>query len=97
MSGAALVSAAAIAGPALAISVSDPGTRFLAAQAAFNAGTIGEDSYDAAYEAMLAWEPRTPIELTRKVVCLFGDGGSPEQSLINTLVAQGARLVGAIA
>jgi hypothetical protein len=92
---AALAPAMALAAPAMAIPASDPGTRFVAAEAAFNAGTISEDAYDAALDALIAWVPTTPRDFTRKVICLFGDGGLPNRDTINTLVAQGAQLVGA--
>lgn len=70
----------------------DPGTVFLAVQAAFNAGEVPEADFDAAYEKVAVWQPATPLEFTRKALCLLGDGKLPERDIIDRLMEQAARL-----
>lgn len=71
----------------------DPAAHYLAAREAFNAGLIGEAEYVAAWRAMAEWKPTSTDGFTRKVLAMFGDDALPERPWVDSLIADGARLV----
>ncbi len=71
----------------------DPAALYLATNKAFNARLIDEAKYLAAWQDMAEWKPTTLEGFARKTLALFGDGGLPERRWVDSLIADGARLV----
>ena len=73
----------------------DPAALYLAARDAFAAGLIDDDAHIGAWQAMAEWRPTTLEGFARKALAMFGDGGLPEKPWVDSLMADGARLVAA--
>ena len=86
------------AAPAMAMTATpspDPVTAYWAAWHGINDGTVSEDAFARAMDALDYWEPVTQRDFIRKVVTMFHDlDASPPNDRIALMIAQGKRFVG---
>ena len=86
------------AAPAMAMTAtpsSDPVTAYWAAWHGINDGTVSEDAFARAMDALDYWEPVTQRDFIRKVVTMFHDcHAPPPDDRIALMIAQGKRFVG---
>ena len=86
------------AAPAMAMTATpspDPVTAYWAAWHGINDGTVSEDAFARAMDALDYWEPVTQRDFIRKVVTMFYDcHAPPPDDRIALMIAQGKRFVG---